>query len=158
MIYLLAVLFSLPIIVFTVMFLFYRKKSKNDNNVNDELDEIVKYCIKIESNMDKGLAVFTPNKEDEYLYEVLVEMGVMAKNPLGGYSLKDALDRTWGKIPKSFCSVEKDRYQDHDGVLQVFLDDEGNVKKIVREEDLRENPATTNNLATTNTNDEAKKG
>jgi len=136
MIYLHAVIFSLPIVIFIIIVLLYKKNNKNGKNVNDELNEIMEYCAKIESSMNKGLAVFIPDKEDEYLYEALVCQGLMAKNPLGGYSLKDVFDRTWGKIPKSFCSVEKDRYQDHDGVLQVFMDDEGNVKKIVREEDL----------------------
>lgn len=87
--------------------------------VEKELKEILRMCREIDAGVQKGIAAFNPPPGERGYYEVLVERGLMKRNPLGGYSLSSSQDSTWGKIPDSFYGVGKE-YKDDDGVMQMY--------------------------------------
>jgi len=106
------------------------------DNIEGELSEIIEYCESVDSRMEKGIAVFSPDEKDKYLYDLLVLKGVMSKNPMGGYSMRSSANKIWGKIPTEFRSVPEEEYEDDDGVIQVFMNEKQEIEKVITEEDI----------------------
>lgn len=115
------VFMGIIISIFVAMGIFYTviyfvRKSETEK----ELKDIIRMCREIEDKRtQKGIAAFNPPPGEAGYYEVLVDRGVMKKNPLGGYSFTDSHKKTWGGISESFSSAG-DNYKDDDGIMQVF--------------------------------------
>jgi len=75
-------------------------KNQSKNQLEKDIDKIIKYCQKIENKMNAGSAVFYPEKEDEYIYKEMVVRNLMIKSPAGkGYMLKEGYEKIWGGDP-----------------------------------------------------------
>jgi hypothetical protein len=73
------------------------KKINESKKLENDINKILKYCKKKESELFSGSAVFYPAKEDVYIYEEIVERGIMKRSPAGkGYLLVESYEKIWG--------------------------------------------------------------
>jgi hypothetical protein len=77
-----------------------KRKVDKSKNLENDINEILKYCKKKEKKLFSGSAVFYPEREDVYIYEEMVDRGVMKRSPAGkGYLLIESYEKIWGGDP-----------------------------------------------------------
>ena len=67
-----------------------------------EIKDMLRQACKAEDSLDRGIAVFKPEKREQIkIFEILTRRKIMKRNPLGGYSFAqahtDLMARSWGK-------------------------------------------------------------
>lgn len=109
-----------------------------------EMRDIIEKCLEIEKKCEVGFAVFYPPKEERYLYDKLVKRGTFMRSPMGdGYCFKHASE-LWKstKVNKGFAEVRAGEYQDdQDNTVQVFKDEDGNIVRVVTNEEIEKERA-----------------
>jgi hypothetical protein len=140
--WLLAICAVLPL-GFVVFWLYMRHRF-----IRKEMDDVVAKCQEIEEKCKEGYAVFYPPEGEEYLYKKLAKKGILWANPVGGYSFAEAKGNMWAEAaPKGMARVRPENYKDDDGVVQVFKDEEGNVIRIVTEEDIEKEKSNDDSIS-----------
>lgn len=125
-------------IFFIVLVLYISHKVERRKFIKAELEDVISKCMEVEERCKEGYGVYFPEEDEKYLYEILVKDGIMIRNPMGeGYSFSSAENELWKGVPRDGFAKAVN-YQDDDGVIQVFEDEDGKVIKTVTEDDLKE--------------------